>query len=132
MTARLFLGVDGGGTKTRFALMADGKLVAETTLGTTYHPDVGLDGVRAVLAQGVADVLARADADAPRIAHAFFGLPAHGEDSSITPALNAMPASILGHGRYTVDNDMVCGWAGSLGAEDGMNIVAGTGSRLRA
>ena len=48
MTARLFLGVDGGGTKTRFALMADGKLVAETTLGTTYHPDVGLDGVRAV------------------------------------------------------------------------------------
>jgi N-acetylglucosamine kinase-like BadF-type ATPase len=39
-----------------------------------------------------------------------------------------MPAAILGHHRYTVDNDMVCGWAGSLGAQDGINIVAGTGS----
>ena len=38
------------------------------------------------------------------------------------------PRSILGHDRYACDNDMVCGWAGSLGAEDGINIVAGTGS----
>jgi N-acetylglucosamine kinase-like BadF-type ATPase len=128
MTARLFLGVDGGGTKTRFALLADGALIAEAMLGTTYHPDVGLDGVRAVLTQGVADVLVRAGADSSHIAHAFFGLPAHGEDSGVTPALDAMPAPILGHDRYTVDNDMVCGWAGSLGAEDGINIVAGTGS----
>jgi N-acetylglucosamine kinase-like BadF-type ATPase len=128
MSVRLFLGVDGGGTKTRFALMADGAVLADATLGTTYHPDVGVDGVRAVLTQGVAEVLTRAGADASRIAHAFFGLPAHGEDSAVTPALDALPAAILGHGRYTVDNDMVCGWAGSLGAEDGMNIVAGTGS----
>lgn len=128
MTTGLFLGVDGGGTKTRFALMADGAPVAEVTLGTTYHPDVGLEGVRSVLAQGVAAVLARAGVDATRISHAFFGLPAYGEDSVVTPLLDAMPAPILGHDRYAVDNDMVCGWAGSLGAADGINIVAGTGS----
>ena len=39
-----------------------------------------------------------------------------------------MPRAILGHDRYAVDNDMVCGWAGSLACEDGINIVAGTGS----
>ena len=128
MTAALFLGVDGGGTKTRFALLADGALLAEATHGTTYHPDVGLEGVRAVLARGLADVLARAGAQPSQIAHAFFGLPAHGEDSAVTPLLDVMPAPLLGHDRYTVDNDMVCGWAGSLGAEDGINIVAGTGS----
>ena len=128
MTTRLFLGVDGGGTKTRFALMADGSLVADATLGTTYHPDVGLEGVRAVLAQGVAEVLARAGVDSTQISHAFFGLPAYGEDSEVTPTLDTMPAPILGHDRYAVDNDMVCGWAGSLGAADGINIVAGTGS----
>lgn len=128
MTARLFLGVDGGGTKTRFALMEGDALLAEATLGTTYHPDVGIDGVRAVLAGGIAEVLAKAGADTPRISHAFFGLPAFGEDSAITPALAALPRAVLGHDRYTVDNDMVCGWAGSLGCEDGINIVAGTGS----
>jgi len=129
MTAVYFLGVDGGGTKTQFALMDAGrKLVAEAALGTSYHPEVGIDGVRHVLATGIAQVLASAGIDSTQIAHAFFGLPAYGEDSKVTPALGAMPASILGHDRYTVDNDMVCGWAGSLGAEDGINVVAGTGS----
>ncbi len=129
MTGRLFLGVDGGGTKTRFALLDEARnLVADTTLGTTYHPEVGIEGVREVLARGVAEVVARAGIDASRITHAFFGLPGHGEDSVLTPVLDAMPRPILGHARYTVDNDMVCGWAGSLGAADGINIVAGTGS----
>jgi N-acetylglucosamine kinase-like BadF-type ATPase len=124
-----FLGVDGGGTKTRFALV-DGakKLVAEAQLGTSYHPDVGIDGVRDVLAQGFAQLAASAGIDASQVSYAFFGLPAYGEDSKVTPVLDALPAAILGHERYVVDNDMVCGWAGSLGAEDGINIVAGTGS----
>jgi N-acetylglucosamine kinase-like BadF-type ATPase len=39
-----------------------------------------------------------------------------------------MPASILGHHRYTCGNDMVCGWAGSLACGDGINIISGTGS----
>lgn len=124
-----YLGVDGGGTKTRFALLdAHRQVVGDATLGTTYHPDVGIDGVRVVLATGIQQVLAAANASVDDIAHAFFGLPAYGEDSAITPALNALPRAILGHARFTVDNDMVCGWAGSLGAEDGINVVAGTGS----
>jgi N-acetylglucosamine kinase-like BadF-type ATPase len=128
MTGVYFLGVDGGGTKTRFALVSERKLVAEAQLGTSYHPDVGLDGVSDVLATGVAQVLSSAGIGAAQIAHAFFGLPAYGEDSQVTPVLRALPASILGHDRYTCDNDMVCGWAGSLGTEDGINVVAGTGS----
>ena len=39
-----------------------------------------------------------------------------------------MPEALLGHRRYRCGNDMVCAWAGSLGGEDGINIVAGTGS----
>jgi N-acetylglucosamine kinase-like BadF-type ATPase len=128
VTARFFLGVDGGGTKTRFALTEERRLIGVVTLGTTYHPDVGIDGVRDVLARGVQQVLAGAGLDASRLDFAFFGLPAHGEDSVITPALDALPRALLGHDRFAVNNDMVCGWAGSLGAEDGINIVAGTGS----
>ncbi|MHC9084163.1 N-acetylglucosamine kinase [Luteimonas sp. RIT-PG2_3] len=129
MSRLCYLGVDGGGTKTRFALVgADGSLLAEAQLGTTYHPHAGVDGIRAILAQGVEQVLAISDATRDDIAHAFFGLPAYGEDSRIAPLLDAIPAAILGHARYACDNDMVCGWAGSLGCADGINIVAGTGS----
>lgn len=124
-----YLGVDGGGTKTRFVLIdAEGHVLAETQRGTTYHPEVGLDHVRGILGDGVAAVTARAEVHPGMIAHAFFGLPAHGEDSDITPLLDAMPAPLLGHARYTCGNDMVCGWAGSLACADGINIVAGTGS----
>jgi N-acetylglucosamine kinase-like BadF-type ATPase len=129
MNQPVYLGVDGGGTKTRFALIdADGRLLGEAELGTTYHPHVGLDGVRAVLAEGVTAVLAAAGHAPGDIAHAFFGLPAYGEDSRATALLKTCPATVLGHDRYTCDNDMVCGWAGSLACADGINIVAGTGS----
>lgn len=124
-----YLGVDGGGTKTRFALIdSDGRLLGEAELGTTYHPHVGLDGVRAVLAEGLAKVLGAAKLTPADIGYAFFGLPAYGEDSRATTQLQACPAAILGHHRYACDNDMVCGWAGSLACADGINIVAGTGS----
>jgi N-acetylglucosamine kinase-like BadF-type ATPase len=129
MTAGFFLGVDGGGTKTRFALLdADRQLIGEAQLGTSYFPDVGIDGVRSVLTSGVARILGAAAIDSSKLNFAFFGLPAYGEDSKATPALHALPATILGHRRYSCDNDMVCGWAGSLGAEDGINVVSGTGS----
>ena len=124
-----FLGVDGGGTKTRFVLIDDaGQVLALASLGSSYHPQVGLEQVRDVLAAGVAEVLAAARLPAAAITHAFFGLPAYGEDSAATAALDDMPAPLLGHRRYACDNDMVCGWAGSLGCADGINIVAGTGS----
>ena len=55
-------------------------------------------------------------------------MPAHGEDSEAQVLLDAMPEALLGHRRYRCGNDMVCAWAGSLAGEDGINIVAGTGS----
>lgn len=129
MSKPVYLGVDGGGTKTRFALIdGDGRVLGEAQLGTTYHPHIGLDGVCAVLAEGVGKVLAAADRTTADIAYAFFGLPAYGEDSHAAALLQACPAAILGHDRYACDNDMVCGWAGSLACADGINIVAGTGS----
>lgn len=129
MSGALYLGVDGGGTKTRFALVdAKGTLLAETQMGTTYHPQVGLDGVQRILAAGIGEVLGQAGGGNEDIRHAFFGLPAYGEDSRATAALQLIPGKVLGHGRYACDNDMVCGWAGSLACADGINIIAGTGS----
>ena len=124
----LFLGVDGGGTKTCFVLIKDGVEVARHVEPSGYHLQVGLDGLAATLTAGVAAVLATARSGADDVAHAFFGLPAYGEDSRVTAQLDAMPGAVLGHHRFTVGNDMVCGWAGSLACQDGISITAGTGS----
>jgi len=125
----LFLGVDGGGTKTEFVLIdREGRLVARHQTGTSYYLQIGFDGLNRVLMEGVQAVLTQAEASAADIVYAFFGLPAHGEDSQAQGLLDVMPEAVLGHRRYQCGNDMICGWAGSLGGADGINIVAGTGS----
>ncbi|WP_445192267.1 N-acetylglucosamine kinase [Sphingomonas sp. Tas61C01] len=125
----LFLGVDGGGTKTEFVCIdGDGHVLAQAFTGTTYHPQAGLEGARARLADGVGAVCGKLGVGPAGLTQVFFGLPAYGEDAPVDVQLAAACGEILGHDRYSCGNDMVCGWAGSLGCEDGINLVAGTGS----
>lgn len=125
----MFLGIDGGGTKTAFTVIdGDGRVLARHVDAGVYHPEIGLDGVAAVLQRGVQATLQAAGVGADALAFSFVGLPCHGEDSHLQPRLDALPGTVLPAGRYRCGNDMVCGWAGSLGASDGINIVAGTGS----
>jgi N-acetylglucosamine kinase-like BadF-type ATPase len=129
MSGSFFLGVDGGGTKTRFVLVdGDGKVAAAHEGPTSDHLQVRIDGVREVLADGLAALFREAGGNASAVAYGFFGLPAHGEDSAAQVLLDGVPEPLLGHRRYRCGNDMICAWAGSLGGEDGINIVAGTGS----
>jgi len=124
-----FLGVDGGGTKTAFVCIdSAGAVVASAVTGTTYHLEVGVDEVLSRLDQGIADICGQLGIGRDALGFVFFGLPAYGEDSAVDPQLDAACARLLGHDRYLCGNDMVCGWAGSLGGKDGINIVAGTGS----
>lgn len=124
-----FLGVDGGGTKTAFVLIdRSGRELARHEGGSSYHVQIGVESLHDLLHEGVHAVLDQAGATTGDVIHAFFGLPAHGEDSQIQPVLDVIPEAVLGHHRYACGNDMICGWAGSLAGEDGVNIVAGTGS----
>jgi N-acetylglucosamine kinase-like BadF-type ATPase len=124
-----YLGVDGGGTKTAFLLVDEtGRVVAETAGPSTYYFSSGIELVERVLTDGVTRLTAAAGIEPSMIDHAFFALPGHGEASADLPQLHAICGRALGHGRYEVGNDMVAGWAGSLGGVDGINIVAGTGS----
>ncbi|GIF75885.1 N-acetylglucosamine kinase [Asanoa siamensis] len=125
----MFLGVDGGGTKTAFCLLRpDGSIAAEASAASSYYFSEGIDLVGRVLAEGVGAVCATAGITPADVDFAFFGLPAYGESSGDVAALDAAPRQVLGHDRYRVDNDMVCGWSGSLGAVDGINVISGTGS----
>jgi len=124
-----FLGVDGGGTKTEFVCIdAAGAVVGRAITGTTYHLEVGVEEAVRRLGEGIDAICEGLDITPASLDFAFFGLPAYGEDSAVDPQLHAECRRLLGHGRFACANDMVCGWAGSLGCEDGINIVAGTGS----
>ncbi|WP_103343167.1 N-acetylglucosamine kinase [Amycolatopsis sp. CA-126428] len=125
----MFLGVDGGGTKTAFCLIdAAGRIAAEARTASVYYLSDGLPIVEPLLRQGIGEVCDTAGIAVADITYAFFGLPAYGEISADVPELDALPAKILGTANYRCGNDMICGWAGSLGAADGIGVVAGTGS----
>lgn len=126
---KTFLGVDGGGTKTRFLLIDEtGSMLASHLEGPAYYPEIGLDGLRDMLARGITHTLRQGQVRTEDLSYAFLGLPAYGEDGKLLPALDAAPLEALPHRRYRCDNDMVCGWAGALAGGDGINIVSGTGS----
>jgi N-acetylglucosamine kinase-like BadF-type ATPase len=129
----VYLGVDGGGTKTALCLLAStGQVLASLDaascyyLGTAFGEGVGM--VARVLGDAVPAICAAGGVAPADVAFAFLGLPAYGEVTSDVPALDAAPRAALGHERYRCANDMVCGWAGSLGAKDGINVISGTGS----
>ena len=125
----MFLGVDGGGTKTEFVCIdEDGHQLASITTGTTYHLEVGIDEAVRRLTSGVAAICTALRCQPSDLSYVFFGLPAYGEDHAIDPRLHSACGALLASDRFTCGNDMICGWAGSLACEDGINIVAGTGS----
>ena len=126
---KTFLGVDGGGTKTDFLLIdASGAVLASHRGGSAYYLEAGFDALQAMMAVGIGKVLQRAGVTASDIEFAFLGLPAYGEDRALLTRLDGIVADVLPSGRYRCGNDVVCGWAGALAADDGINIVAGTGS----
>lgn len=129
MSGAHYLGVDGGGTKTAFVLIDESARVLGEVVGPScYYLSSGIDLVGRVLEDGIAAIERETGVGRDRFDQAFFGLPAYGEASADLPELDAIPGRVLGHGRYSCGNDMVAGWAGSLGGEDGVNVVAGTGS----
>ena len=124
-----YLGVDGGGSKTRFLLIdGSGRILAAHEEGSAYYLEIGMPALVAMLSRGIAAVLARGGLRAQELTFAFLGLPAYGEDRLLLPELDAAPAVALPSGRYRCGNDMICGWAGALAGENGINVVAGTGS----
>jgi N-acetylglucosamine kinase-like BadF-type ATPase len=133
-----YLGCDGGGTKTDLVVVTgEGRLAALLRAPSTYYLSPGPHGSAAsrgtglvgeVLGEAVPAVCAQAGIGPGDVRFAFFGLPGYGEVRADVPRLDAAAARALQHGRFRCDNDMLCGWAGSLAGADGINVIAGTGS----
>ncbi len=124
----MYLGMDGGGTKTAFVLLdRNGTIRATHNAGSAFYLETGMEALRTLIHEGIRALLRTAGITVAELDYAYFGLPVHGEDER-TAELDRLPDAALGSARYACGNDMVCGWAGSLACQDGINVVAGTGS----
>ncbi len=125
----MYLGIDGGGTKTAFIIIDKAGLIhAQHEETTSYYIEIGLAGLKKLLINGINKTLEKANLTAVQIDFAFFGLPAYGEDSAVIEEITAIPSLLFSPSQYACGNDMVPGWASALGCKDGINIIAGTGS----
>lgn len=123
-----YLGIDGGGTKTRYILIND-KLekVGDCESGTIHIHQVGVDGIKKELKENISKLCSNMNIEPKDISFAFAGVPGYGESLEdkvkIDNAINEVMEC-----PYMIDNDAVNGWAAGTACKPGINIVAGTGS----
>jgi N-acetylglucosamine kinase-like BadF-type ATPase len=125
----IYLGVDGGGTKTNFLLTdAQGRVISfATKLGCNYS-QVPFAMVEQILTEGINEVCTRAGLEIRQISYSFLGLPAFGEIAKDVLVLEGIVKKILQNNKFRCGNDVEAGWAGSLACQPGINLVGGTGS----
>lgn len=126
----LFLGVDGGGTKT-IALVGDaeGHILGSGRAGGSNYQTVGLDGAGAAIDQAVTEALREARAGLSSVRAASFAL-AGADFPPDFAALEGLVARRWPNLRSTVVNDAWAAWRGGTESGWGLAAVAGTGSNV--
>lgn len=131
MTQHSFLGLDGGGTQTRWALAnAQGQLLAEGTVAGTTGLHMATEAGRAALAAGFAALAADVHeaAGATRVARVVAGLTGFAlADAAHVQALLAAPLALTAADvRLMSDIELACHSAFAPG--QGIVVYGGTGS----
>lgn len=128
---KLFLGIDGGGTRTRAILVdAEGRVVGEGEAGPSNYNNVGLDAAARALRAAAVSAWSRAGQPfAPAASSAFLGLA--GVKAAVDIARLTSLAENIGlapAGQVTVANDLHNALAGGLAGRPGIALIAGTGT----
>ncbi|MGN0702904.1 MAG: N-acetylglucosamine kinase [Lentihominibacter sp.] len=127
---KYYLGIDGGGTKTKFTLCDESlNKVSEYTGPGCHYLQVGFDGLQEVISSGLRKVTAGGrHIETKDIAFAFAGCAGYGDVAADAPLIGDAIKKGLGGIPSRVGNDCENALAGALGDTPGINIIAGTGS----
>ena len=121
-----FLGIDGGGTKTDFALMdKDENVIRRIKLEACNPIDIGLDAAKKVLENGIRQVCR----DIPLRKVAVWAGIAGGGTQEMRAPLREFFAG-FNFSRFDNNNDAVLVAYSALGKQDGISVIMGTGSIL--
>lgn len=122
------IGVDGGGTKTRFtAFDRDMKQIASVVLGAGNILQIGDDGLSTVLHEGVSKIenALREPASQRSIS---LGLAGYGRDRAVQVRIERAARTALGDRLGLIVSDVQSAHAGALALCPGITVIAGTGS----
>ena len=126
---KYYLGIDGGGTKTKFTLCDENlNKVSEYTGPGCHYLQVGFDGLEEIISSGLREVTAAAKIIDKDIAFAFAGCAGYGDVAADAPLIGDAIQRGLAGIPSRVGNDCENALAGALGDAAGINIIAGTGS----
>lgn len=121
---RFFLGIDGGGTKTEFALAdSEGNIIRSVVLGTSNPSDIGIDAALNVIKTGIFEICA----DIPKSNISVFAGLAGGSTEGIYDQLEDFFAR-YGFASAKNGSDAMNAVSASLGGENGITVIMGTGS----
>lgn len=121
---RYFLGIDGGGTKTEFALADDkGTLIRRVVLGASNPNDVGFSATEEILRRGISEVCGIY----PKNAISVFAGLAGGTSRENLPRIHDF-LTRFGFSKVQNGNDAQNAVAAGLGDGDGVSVIMGTGS----
>lgn len=122
----LYLGIDGGGSKTAYLLEdAAGNRLREMTGEGISWREGGVERVLSRLGEAFS-TLECLRQSGPLCLCA--GIPCYGENQEMDAQITAGLAALLPGSRRMLVNDAVLSWAGALGCRPGVSVVAGTGS----
>ncbi|MBR2511608.1 MAG: ATPase [Firmicutes bacterium] len=126
---KYYLGIDGGGTKTRFLIGNEsGKIESEYTGGSSHYLQCGLDGLTGLMRTGADMACDKAGLTRSDITCAFAGCAGYGDtEADRIPIENAIASGLEGI-RVRAGNDCENALAGALPGRPGINVIAGTGA----
>lgn len=125
-----YLGIDGGGTKTRAVILnAFGRLIGEGVGGSSNFGYIGVEQAASNIRDAITAASEQAGIVQPRFDAAFFGIAGVVSDTdremtrNMARSLDIAPEVAIG-----VDHDCRIALAGGLGGEPGIVQIIGTGT----
>ena len=126
MSARLFLGIDGGGSRLRICLVDEAmNQVAALEFGTANPNVIGHDAAAVLIQRALAELLQTSDE--PKIVAGGIGIAGASSEHS-EPWLRATVAAVLPDMPLVTSSDIEIALVGAHGRRFGVLLLAGTGS----
>lgn len=120
-----YIGVDGGGTKTLFSLYDEnGNFIKSHTEGSSHYAQVGYDGLEQVIAAGVNALTKDLEGDVK----IGLGLAGYGRETQVRNNMEKVIQKALPNHSWILKNDAQVALMGALDGQDGILVIAGTGS----
>jgi glucosamine kinase len=122
----LFLGIDGGGTKTSCLIADENNVLGTGFAGGSNIVRVGEDAARASLSAAIRQACAAANADPSTIRHSCIGAAGAARPET-RDAIQRILADLIG-GDFEIVGDTAIALEAAFGEGPGIIVIAGTGS----